>query len=129
MAKKAQYVYVITKGDYSDYHICAVTMDYERAERMKKLYGGKYDEASIEKYVLDETKTTGHVYYVNFKNDEAVAVYIDEDNGFGGCDNGPVVDCGWNPIRVFVRAKDVPHALKIAQDKYAEWKAEKAGIV
>lgn len=27
-------VYVITKGCYSDYHICAVTLDKEKAERL-----------------------------------------------------------------------------------------------
>ena len=42
MAKKAKYVYVITKGQYSDYHICAVTMDKDRAERMRKLYNGDW---------------------------------------------------------------------------------------
>ena len=129
MTKKAQYVYVITKGDYSDYHICAVTMDYERAERMKKLYGGKYDDASIETYTLDEANTTGYVYYAEFKNDAPVAIHFDEYNGFGRCDNGPIVDSWWHPIRVYVRAKDEKHALKIAQDEYAKWKAEKAGIV
>lgn len=27
--------YVITKGTYSDYHICAVTLDKSRAEKLK----------------------------------------------------------------------------------------------
>ena len=31
-------VYVITSGEYSDYHICAVTLDPKRAEKMKKFY-------------------------------------------------------------------------------------------
>ena len=124
-----KFVYVITKGDYSDYHICAVTMDYERAERMKKLYSERYDEARIEKYVLDEDKTTGSIYYVEFKNDGSAAIRMNEYTEYDNYDNGPVVDSWYNPIRVFVRAKDEDHALKIAQDKYAEWKAEKAGII
>ena len=129
MTNKAQYVYVITKGRYSDYHICAVTMDNDRAERMKKLYSDRYDEAHIEKYVLDEAKTTGLVYYVEFENDASVAIRMDEYTKYDDCDNGPVVASWCDPIRVYVRAKDEDHALKIAQDEYAKWKAEKAGIV
>ena len=86
-----KFVYVITKGDYSDYHICAVTMDEDRAERMQKMYGGKYDEARIETYTLDEAKTTGYVYEIEFKNDTPATVYIDEYDGFGQYDKGPVV--------------------------------------
>lgn len=31
-------IYVITKGTYSDYHICALTLDKEKAECLKKIY-------------------------------------------------------------------------------------------
>ena len=121
-----KFVYVITKGDYSDYHICAVTMDYDRAKRMQKLYSDRYGEANIETYTLDEAKTTGRVYYVEFENDVSVAIHMDEDDDY---DNKPIVDSWFNPIRVYVRAKDEAHALKIAQDEYAKWKAEQAGII
>lgn len=129
MMNKTQYVYVITKGAYSDYHICAVTMDKDRAERIKELCSEGWGEANIEKYVLDEAKTAGRVYYVEFENDAPVEIHIDEYDGFGDYDKGPVVASWYEPIRVFVRAKDEDHALKIAQDEYAKWKAEKAGIV
>lgn len=124
-----KFVYVITKGRYSDYHICAITMDENRAERMKKLYSDRYDEARIETYVLDEDKTTGSIYYVEFENDGPAAVRMNEYTEYDNYDNGPVVDSWYNPIRVYVRAKDEAYALKVAQDKYAEWKAEKAGVV
>lgn len=129
MTNKAQYVYVITKGIYSDYHICAVTMDNDRAERMKKLYSERNDEARIEKFVLDEAKTNGRIYYVRFENDAPVAIHIEEYDDIRDYDKGPVVVSWYDPIRVFVRAKDEDHAMKIAQDEYAKWKAEKAGIV
>ena len=42
-------VYVIAKGCYSDYHICAVTLDKEKAERLCKLFdNGGMDETGIE---------------------------------------------------------------------------------
>ena len=124
-----KFVYVITKGDYSDYHICAVTMDEERAKRMQKMYGGKYDDASIETYTLDEAKTAGYVYEIEFENDTPATINIDEYDGFGWYDKDPIVSPGWGSTTVYVRAKDEDHALKIAQDEYAKWKAEKAGIV
>ena len=31
--------YAVTDGDYSDYHIIAITDNKERAENIKKLYG------------------------------------------------------------------------------------------
>lgn len=47
-------VYVITAGVYSDYHICCVCIDRETAERRKKLFSDKYDEAEIEEFDTDE---------------------------------------------------------------------------
>jgi len=47
-------VYVITKGYYSDYHICAVTAEKKRAEELKKMYTDDYDAAKIEEYKLNE---------------------------------------------------------------------------
>ena len=122
-------VYVITKGDYSDYHICAVTMDYKRAEKLKKLLDGIYEEARIEEYTPDEVKENGNVYYVDFPDDSSPSIHMDEYDGFGDYNDGPCVADWSEPIRVYVRSKDEKHALKIAQDEYAKWKAEKGGIV
>ena len=125
MTNKAQYVYVITKGAYSDYHICAVTMDKDRAERIKELYSERYVEASIEKYVLDETKAMA-MYNVEF-SEGIVPEVTRAEYDFG--EVTPVIHRFSDHVRVRVRAKDEDHALKIAQDEYAKWKAEKAGIV
>lgn len=48
-------VYVITKGCYSDYHICAVTLDKEKAERLRKLFGNSCDEPEIEEWDTEAT--------------------------------------------------------------------------
>ena len=85
--------------------------------------------ANIETYTLDEAITTGRVYYVEFENDASVSIRMDEYTDYDDYDNGPVVASWDDPIRVYVRAKDEDHAMKIAQDEYAKWKAEKAGIV
>lgn len=47
-------VYVITCGEYSDYHICAVCSTRERAEELRPLYSNRYDIAEIEEYEMDK---------------------------------------------------------------------------
>lgn len=47
--------YVITQGCYSDYHICAVTLDKEKAEHLRKLaLCHDSDYVEIEEYELDK---------------------------------------------------------------------------
>lgn len=43
-------VYVITEGNYSDYHICTVTTNKERAEKLVKIFSDNWDDAKIEEY-------------------------------------------------------------------------------
>lgn len=49
-------IYAITKGNYSDYHICRLTTDYEKAKRYKEAYSDKWGEAWIETYEDNEFK-------------------------------------------------------------------------
>ena len=121
-------VYVITKGSDSDYHICAVTMDRSRAENLTKLLDGEWHDANIEEYIPDEAKENGNMYYVDFPDDEPPRSGLDEFDGAYAAPNGPCVLDWYNPIRVYVRAKDEQHAMKAAQDEYARWKVEKEGI-
>lgn len=124
-------VYVITKGNYSDYHICAVTLDKDRAQKLKKLYSDRRKNAEIEEYVPNEAKpmfmygvemdTSGKV--LAFKADE----YDLHDDGYAEAEFD-LDSNSWRHV-VWVNAKDEAHAVKIAQDRLAEYKAKKAGIV
>lgn len=52
--------YVITAGCYSDYHICGITLDKEKAEHIKKLclcYYGSNEEVDIEEYELNKIES------------------------------------------------------------------------
>ena len=60
--------YAVTDGDYSDYHIIAITDNKERAENIKKLYSGEYSEPMIEEFFDSESKDEG-VYYVTYRTD------------------------------------------------------------
>lgn len=55
--------YAVTDGDYSDYHIIAITDNKERAENIKKLYSSKYSEPMIEEFFDGEAKTKCFMMY------------------------------------------------------------------
>lgn len=121
-------IYIITKGCYSDYHICAVTMDKSRAENLKRLFDSEYDKAEIEEYTLDEAQKNEYIYYIDFQDNSSPHIYIDEYSGFANSSNALHVIEFSEYVRVCVRAKDEKHAMKIAQDEYARWKAEQEGV-
>ena len=78
-------VYVITQGCYSDYHICAVTLDKDKAEQLRKMYTAKEsrygysssDVAEIEEY---ETDDTGNTFTEEEKQSNPVEYYHIEIN-------------------------------------------------
>lgn len=43
-------IYVIIKGSCSDYHICAVATNKERAEELRRMYSSRHDNAGIEEF-------------------------------------------------------------------------------
>lgn len=122
-------VYVITRGSYSDYHICAVTLDPERAKNLKRLFSG-YDEANIEEYPLDE-KVETRVYGVTLQRESGKHIKTKLDD-YGFYDDGGVEeDCEFGAdekLTFWCDAKDEEHALKIARDRLAQYKAEREGI-
>lgn len=123
-------VYVITKEDYSDYHICAVTADAELAKKLEKLYTGRlgFYQARIEEYTLDEF-INRKCYGIVFDDDGSIIDMIADDYEIRKEDE---IDTWSDPddhIICWVFAKDIEHAQKIAQDKRAEYLAKKENIV
>lgn len=124
--------YAVTDGDYSDYHIIAIADNKERAENIKKLYSGKYSEPMIEEFFDGESKdevlydvwyeTNGSykLFLQTFDMNELSNINIVKEN---------VLRNDWWKYSVLVMAKDENHAIKIAQDLWAEYKAKKEGIV
>lgn len=123
--------YAVTDGDYSDYHIIAITDNKERAENIKKLYSGKYSEPMIEEFFDSELKDEAF-YCVRYDTDGSYDVSLREfdSNNFFNINiiNENTFRNDWWKYRVFVMAKDEHHAVKIAQDLWAEYKAKKEGI-
>ena len=83
-------IYVITKGEYSDYHICAVATTYENAERLRKMYCDSYQDAEIEEFTPDVPNDTFYnlsptgYWRINFKTngelDGQPEFYFDKPN-------------------------------------------------
>lgn len=126
-------VYVITKGIYSDYRICAVALDKDKAEILRKAFSDSWEEAEIETYETDQFITeieAGLKIYQCVMNDNGLSAY-ERDYEYAD-------DICFNKVNktnhrittysVYVWAKDEDSALKIAADKIAEYKAKEAGI-
>ena len=125
-------VYVITQGYYSDYHICAVTLDKQEAERLRKVYDETGDRANVEEFDTEDPNAKlgldGRVRYrVLFYHDGRTSVGMSyeppemfmprvELNYWRNCDV------------VHLYAPDSEAAVKIASEKRAMALAERAGL-
>ena len=116
-------IYVLTEGDYSDYHIVGVYSTPELAQEAQTLY----PDSGIEEYDLDDIPEhpPGMLAWgVNIEDSNIVYTYLVDPHECPlerDCPNGVyAVNC-W--------AVDEEHANKIALDKYYQYQAIKAGIV
>lgn len=130
-------IYVITKGSYSDYHICAVATDKKHAEKLAKIYTDRMDDAKIEEYDTDAPADllAGRVpYEVVFRGDGSV--YRSTNRA----------ECDWaltpgvyeldprmlfsspGALSVKLYAPDEETAVKVAAEKRAEYLAQKEVI-
>jgi len=123
-------VYVITKGEYSDYGICAVTLDKENAKKLKEYFSDKTgnawdEEAMIEEYetdVAEEIAQGKRIYEVDIYDGE---VSCQAKNHVSYRINEVVkVNARWYSVEVV--ARDGDRAKKIGCDKIAEYKYREA---
>lgn len=120
-------VYVITRGSYSDYHICAVAVDKQHAEQLRKLFSNRYEDADIEEYDTDEVQTLvngGARYAVQFNKNGNVSDIREDIDDYVGC-------CYLRHSGEFVVTVDAyteEAAIKIAAEKRAQYLAEKLGL-
>ena len=120
-------VYIITKGIYSDYHICAVTLSKTRAEKLKKLFSDGWESAEIEEFVLDEAKPERtYGVMLSKSSGQFFRVALDE---YDLRKSGEVND--WSDDEhyiIWVKARCEDSAVKAAYDIYAQYKAKREGI-
>lgn len=125
-------VYVITRGCYSDYCICAVSLDKEKAKKLAKMYCNLYDKAQVEEWetdtVTDVNALNGrYPYSVTFYPDDPPWVYK-QSYEYELFTEGIQEEYGGQRLYVNVYAPDDATALKIAAEKRAKYLAEKEGI-
>lgn len=139
-------IYVITAGEYSDYHIVAVTTDKEKADNFVKVHNDSkrfyYDDAYVEEYDTDDFDIA-----INDRNGKYFRVFGDWDYAQNcveiECDEIDSLDyitkrnsqyytlmigdaCRWE---FYCTAKDEEHAIKKATDWAGQKKAEIKGVI
>lgn len=122
-------IYVVTKGQYSDYHIVAATLDKEKAEKIAKRFSDKWDDCAVEEY--EDCEVDLRPYWdVRFKKGTSDIVRC-EHSGIGeyymDALNKFQIDINKN-LRVIVAADTSEEAIKIASEKRAEYLAKKEGV-
>lgn len=114
-------IYIITKGDYSDYHICNVTTDYQKAQRYKEAYSDDWGEAWIEIYKDGENSKENYCWaYSPVSNTIEMSEYPWKERVWKNRE-GKI-------YRVYVYAPDAKRAIKKAQDMIVKYKTEQAGL-
>ena len=121
--------YAVTAGDYSDYHIVAITDDKEKAGRIKYLYDCGSDYSNIEEYCDVMQDGLARYSACAYSNGE-LCVNVNFDTPMESQkDINKVEKNNWGNYFVDVKAKDKVHAIKIASDLIAQYKAQENGIV
>lgn len=135
-------IYIVTSGCYSDYHIVTVFMDKDKAKAFVEAYNSHktskyYDDYEIETYKVSDidVQTIGDNAFYDVQVSRRGACYVGlAELGYAfetNEDVGKVIEYiagAQEGYRVIVLAKDAEHAKRIAQDKIAQYKAEKEGL-
>ena len=122
--------YAITAGSYSDYHVCAVFTTRELAESECFMYGA---EAKVEDFPLDPVLPKppegmkGFSCYedtpagvINVYEEDGCAMYVEAIDAVK-----PVYP---NGLSTLLWAREESHAIKIASEKFAQYRAIQAGV-
>lgn len=135
-------VYVVTAGEYSDYHIVGVATTKEMAEVIKGRYNDHngYDGAYVEEFETDNYTPlrTNRMWIVhktfNVSSREwNVSVsecdYYDETVGKVYVNEDWIVNGKARMLYVYLYAVNEESAIKIASEKFAEYQAVEEGLV
>lgn len=126
-------IYVVTQGDYSDYHIVAVTLDHNIAEKIAAKFSNDWGDCRIEEYG-DAEVMLKPAWYIYFDKAGNVCDTTECDSSYGYSRIGEVYENNGlyysrsYHIYVVVSADDLESAIKIAAEKRAKYLAEKLGL-
>ena len=123
-------IYLVTKGDYSDYRVEGVASTKSLAKRMAFLLSDRYSMANVEEYELDSFDVASEggkkTWCVsrNFKNDKPFVVGPYPSNS----SDNYVYAFTLNRLETEVVAETKEDAIKIANDRFAKKRAEMIGL-
>lgn len=123
-------IYVVTQGDYSDYHIVGATTDRELAEKIAAKFTTRHDDCQIEEYG-DAEVMLRPAYAIYFNDSGNVDSTRECDSAYDYSDIGECHEYGYGfnrMMRVTVSADNLESAIKIAAEKRAKYLAEKLGL-
>ena len=122
-------VYILTQGEYSDYHIVGVYSTKEKAQELcdaMRTNGTLWDEPQVEEYEMDElTPTMGYIHIGYTPENNSIHSY-----GFTFAHISDSIFPYAKPPEFMCtlpyspRLSDPKVLLKAAQDRYMQWKAE-----
>lgn len=132
-------VYVITEGEYSDYHIVGIYSTRKLAEdtlKLLKAHSGRYyyyndvEEWDLDTYQPQHTFLQVSYYY---DSNEVHSLFVDQPMEFdryyhSNNDNSRRYNAFMFTIPYNPRLDDELVLRKVAQDRFAAWKAERANI-
>lgn len=120
--------YVVTKGEYSNYHIVAVSTDKKKAENLKKIHSSKYMETRIE--IFNENVEKNYPIFEVFadENGEILDINLQDIPRFAIKDIGKLKEHPSGFI-ADIQAENEDIAKKVFFDILAEHKAKKEGVV
>lgn len=124
-------IYVVTQGDYSDYHIVSATTDHELAKKIAAKFDDGYEDCRIEEYG-DAEIMIRPAWVIYFDKTGNVETTLECDCAYDYSNIGKVYEnntyWGQPRIWVYVSADSLESAIKIAAEKRAKYLAEKLGL-
>ena len=114
-------IYVVTKGDYSDYHIITATTNEKHAKKIAKKFG-----AEVEIYDNSEIYTK-NIFEINFDIKGNVTDCYKMTSEYDYPLNNEIRSYSFG-IELEVEADNEQSAIKIAAEKRAKFLAEQQGL-
>lgn len=139
MAEASNKVYIVTQGEYSDYHIVTVFMDRHDAEVYCAMqnrgnidyWGYSISEYNVGKVVYPPDVEIGYLFAMGINGRMRLVGNFTKRIGKNVIVPNIVkasTDCRGTEYEVGVMATSMEQATKIAQDLIAKYKAEKEGL-
>lgn len=120
-------IYAIQRGCYSDKHIIACTTNYEKAQKIREIYS-KVDDDTIMLTFEDGEKIVLPMFEVYIENGVCNKFYTREDEWIKEERREFIGEISDFQI-LYIRAESKEVAEKIAEDLFAEWKAQKLNLI